>query len=79
MIQDILKGKIERNVYVNEEKIRIRYTVTDINMKFLLFSHQELLTSFITAFKRFYLHFTVSFVILQNSILFKVKLQNVFE
>ena len=47
MIQDILTGKIEINVYVNEEK-----SVSDIqiliNKTFLLFSHHELLMPFIT-------------------------------
>ena len=41
MIQDILTGKIERNVYVNEEN-----SVSDIqiliNQTFLLFSQHEL-------------------------------------
>ena len=49
MIQDILTVKIERNIYVNEEK-----TVSEIqifiNKTFLLFSHQELLMSFIMYF-----------------------------
>ena len=47
MLQDILTGKIERNVYVNEVK-----SVSDIqiliNKTFLLSSRHELLMSFIT-------------------------------
>ena len=46
MIEDILTGKIERNVYVNEEN-----SVSDIqiliNQTFLLFSQHELLMNFI--------------------------------
>ena len=47
MIQDILTVKIERNIYVNEEKAVSEIEIL-INKTFLLFSHYELLMSFIT-------------------------------
>ena len=46
MIQDILTVKIERNIYVNEEKAVSEIQIL-INKTFLLFSHHELLMSFI--------------------------------
>ena len=46
MIQDILTVKIERNIYVNEEKAVSEVQIL-INKTFLLFSHHELLMSFI--------------------------------
>ena len=46
MIQDILTVKIERNIYVNEEKSVSEIKIL-INKTFLLFSHHELLMSFI--------------------------------
>ena len=42
MIQDILTVKIERNIYVNEEKAVSEIQIL-INTPFLLFSHHELL------------------------------------
>ena len=45
MIQDILTVKIERNIYVNEEKAVSEIQIL-INKTFLLFSHHELLMSF---------------------------------
>ena len=47
MIQDILTMKIERNTYVNEEKAVSEIQIL-INKTFLLFSHHELLMSFIS-------------------------------
>ena len=47
MIQDILTLKIERNIYVNEEKAVSEIQIL-INKTFLLFSHHELLMSFIS-------------------------------
>ena len=46
MIQDILTVKIERNIYVNEEKAVSEIQIL-INKTFLLFSHHELLMHFI--------------------------------
>ena len=46
MNQDILTVKIERNIYVNEEKAVSEIQIL-INKTFLLFSHDELLMSFI--------------------------------
>ena len=46
MIQDILTVIIERNIYVNEEKAVSEIQIL-INKTFLLFSHHELLMSFI--------------------------------
>ena len=46
MIQDILTVKIERTIYVNEEKAVSEIQIL-INKTFLLFSHHELLMSFI--------------------------------
>ena len=46
MIQDILTVKIERNIYVNEEKTVSEIQIL-INKSFLLFSHHELLMRFI--------------------------------
>ena len=50
MIQDILTVKIERNIYVNEEKAVSEIQIL-INKTFLLFSYHELLMSFIRLFK----------------------------
>ena len=47
MIQDTLTVKIERKIYVNEEKAVSEIQIL-INKTFLLFSHHELLMSFIT-------------------------------
>ena len=49
MIQDILTVKIERNIYVNEEKAVSEIQIL-INKTFLLFSHHELLMSFINKY-----------------------------
>ena len=49
MTQDILTVKIERNIYVNEEKAVSEIQIL-INKTFLLFSHHELLMNFITRF-----------------------------
>ena len=46
MILDILTVKIERNIYVNEEKAVSEIQIL-INKTFLLFSHNELLMNFI--------------------------------
>ena len=46
VIQDNLTVKIERNIYVNEEKAVSEIQIL-INKTFLLFSHHELLMSFI--------------------------------
>ena len=46
VIQDILTVKIERNIYVNEEKTVSEIQIL-INKTFLLFFHHELLMSFI--------------------------------
>ena len=46
MIQGSLTVKIERNIYVNEEKAVSEIQIL-INKTFLLFSHHELLMSFI--------------------------------
>ena len=54
MIQDILTVKIERNIYVNEEKAVSEIQIL-INKSFLLFSHHELLMSFIIVVKLFFL------------------------
>ena len=47
VIQDILTVKIERTIYVNEEKAVSEIQIL-INKTFLLFSHHELLMSFIS-------------------------------
>ena len=49
MIQDISTLKIERNIYVNEEKAVSEIQIL-INKTFLLFSHNELLMSFINVY-----------------------------
>ena len=51
MIQDILTVKIERNIYVNEAKAVSEIQIL-INKTFLLFSHHELLMSFIRNAKK---------------------------
>ena len=48
MIQDIFTVKIERNIYVNEEKAVSEIQIL-INKTLLLFSHHELLMSFINS------------------------------
>ena len=50
MIQDILTVKIERNIYVNEEKAVSEIQIL-INTPFLLFSHHELLMALIMKFQ----------------------------
>ena len=47
MNQDILTVKIEKNIYVNEEKAVSEIQIL-INKTFLLFSHHELLMSCIS-------------------------------
>ena len=54
MIQDTLTVKIERNIYVNEEKAVSEIQIL-INKTFLLFSHHELLMRFIIVVKSFFL------------------------
>ena len=54
MIQDILTVKIERNIYVNEEKAVSEIQIL-INKTFLLFSHHELLMSFIKLFTQLWI------------------------
>ena len=49
VIQDILTTKIERNIYVNEEKAVSEIQIL-IDKTFLLFSHHVLLMSFIRVF-----------------------------
>ena len=49
-IQYILTEKIERNIYVNEEKSASDIQIL-INKTFLLFSHHELLMSFVSDLK----------------------------